>query len=227
MVLVTGPTGSGKTTTQAAMIDLINSTRACHIITVEDPIEYIHQHKKSVVEQREVGNDTQSFAQALKYVLRQNPDVILVGEMRDLETISTALTAAETGHLVLSTLHTNDSVQALDRMIDVFPPPQQPQVRMQLSMVLKGVIAQQLLQRADKKGEVVAVEILRANSAVENLIRKANTSEIYTHIEIGAKYGMKTMDTAIKELYLKNLITYEQALQRAIDPEHLARGLTM
>ncbi len=223
LVLVTGPTGSGKTTTQACMLDIVNQSRACHIITIEDPIEYIHKNKRSIVEQREVGIDTKSFNMALKFVLRQDPDVILVGEMRDLETIQTAITAAETGHLVISTLHTNDAVQAIDRMVDVFPPHQQQQIRLQLSLTLKGVIAQQLIPRADGKGLIPVVEILRVTSGVRNIIRKAQTQEIYSMMEIGGKYGMQSMDSALKALYKSKLITYDEALFRAINPEHLSK----
>lgn len=223
LVLVTGPTGSGKTTTQACMVDMINSNRSRHIITIEDPIEYLHANKKCVIEQREVGIDTDSFNNALKRVLRQNPDVILVGEMRDLETIQTAITAAETGHLVISTLHTNDSVQAIDRMIDVFPPHQQAQVRMQLSLSLQGIIAQQLLPRMDKKGMIVAMEILIATSAVRNLIRKGVAQEIYTMLDIGSKYGMQSMDNSLKALYQNKLISYDEALGHALNQEHFER----
>ena len=226
LVLVTGPTGSGKTTTQACMVDIINSRRSCHIITIEDPIEYIHKNKKSMVEQREVGVDTNSFNIALKHVLRQDPDVILVGEMRDLETIQTALTAAETGHLVISTLHTNDSVQAIDRIIDVFPPYQQTQIRLQLSLTLQGIIAQQLLPRADGSGRIVVTEILKATTGIRNIIRKAQSQELYSMIEIGAKYGMQSMDSVLKDLYKKKIITYDVALSRAIHPEHLAKTLS-
>lgn len=223
LVLVTGPTGSGKTTTQACMIDMINQSRGLHIITVEDPIEYLHANKRSIVEQREVGLDTESFAIALKYVLRQNPDVILVGEMRDLETIQTAITAAETGHLVISTLHTNDAVQSIDRMIDVFPPHQQSQVRMQLSLSLQGVIAQQLVPKMDKRGMVVATEVLVATSAVRNLIRKGTTQEIYSMLDIGAKFGMMSMDACLKSMYKNKTITYEEALAHAISQEHFEK----
>jgi twitching motility protein PilT len=225
LVLVTGPTGSGKTTTQACMIDLINSSRKCHIITVEDPIEYIHKHKKSIVEQREIGVDTESFDIALRHVLRQNPDVILIGEMRDIESIQVAITAAETGHLVISTLHTNDAVQSIDRMIDVFPPHQQSQIRLQLSLALSGIVAQQLVPRADGKGLIVCVEVLKVTTGVRNIIRKAQTQEIYSMMEIGAKHGMQTMDSAIRDLYKSKLITYETALSRAINPEQLAKTL--
>jgi len=224
LVLVTGPTGSGKTTTQACMIDLINQSRSLHIITVEDPIEYLHANKRSIVEQREVGFDTESFSVALKYVLRQNPDVILVGEMRDLETIQTAITAAETGHLVISTLHTNDAVQSIDRMVDVFPPHQQSQVRMQLSLSLQGIIAQQLIPKMDKRGMVVATEVLVATSAIRNLIRKGTTQEISSMLDIGAKFGMMSMDACLKNLYKNKTITYEEALAHAISQEHFEKA---
>jgi len=223
LVLVTGPTGSGKTTTQACMIDLINQNKSLHIITVEDPIEYLHANKRSIVEQREVGFDTDSFSVALKYVLRQNPDVILVGEMRDLETIQTAITAAETGHLVISTLHTNDAVQSIDRIVDVFPPHQQSQVRMQLSLSLQGIIAQQLIPKMDKRGMIVATEVLVATSAVRNLIRKGTTQEIYSMLDIGAKFGMMSMDACLKNLYKNKTITYEEALAHAISQEHFEK----
>jgi len=223
LVVVTGPTGSGKSTTLASMIDYINSTRRCHIITLEDPIEYLHRHKKSLVNQREVGADTQSFAAALRSVLRQDPDVILVGELRDLETISTALTAAETGHLVFSTLHTNDSTQTVDRMIDVFPSHQQQQIRVLLSAVLQGVVAQQLLPKADGTGRVASIEVLVATSAIRNLIREAKSHQIYTSIQTGAKYGMQTMDKALLELYQAGLITYDEAEKKMLDPEALKK----
>lgn len=225
LVLVTGPTGSGKTTTQACMLDIINNSSSRHIITIEDPIEYVHMNKKSIIEQREVGIDTESFNAALKRVLRQNPDVILVGEMRDLETIQTALTAAETGHLVISTLHTNDAVQSIDRIIDVFPPHQQSQIRMQLSLSLQGIIAQQLIPRMDKKGMIVATEVMMATSAVRNLIRKASTHEIYSMLEIGAKYGMQGMDTSLKNLYKNKMISYDEALAHAINQEHFEKTI--
>lgn len=225
LVLVTGPTGCGKTTTQASMIDIINSTRAAHILTVEDPIEYVHSHKKSIIEQREVGSDTLSFPEALRRVLRMSPDVILVGEMRDLDTIQTALTAAETGHLVISTLHTPDAPQAVDRIVDVFPPYQQPQVRIQLSMTIQGVIAQQLLPRKDGKGMVPAVEIMVATQAVRNIIRKASTPELYSVIEMGGQYGMQKMDVSLKELYESNLISLPEALSKASNREQLEKAL--
>lgn len=225
LVLITGPTGSGKSTTQAVMIDIINSTKSCHVITIEDPVEFIHQNKKSVIEQREIGIDTDSFPMALNHVLRQNPDVILIGEMRELETISTAITAAETGHLVISTLHTNDAVQTIDRIVDVFPPHQQNQVRMQLSLTLQGIISQQLIPRSDGTGLVLAAEVLYVNQAIRNIIRKGNSQEIYSMIEIGSKYGMQTMDMALRNLYKEGVISYENAIARAGNPENLEKLL--
>lgn len=225
LILVTGPTGSGKTTSQAIMVDIINKTKNSHIITIEDPIEFTHANKKSVVEQREIGIDTPSFPSALMYALRQNPDVILIGEMRELGTISTAITAAETGHLVISTLHTNDAVQTIDRIIDVFPPYQQNQVRMQLSLTLQGVISQQLVPRTDGTGLILATEVLRVNTAIRNIIRKGNNQEIYSMLEIGAKYGMHTMDNSLKRLVDENLITFETALSRAQNPDNLEKIL--
>ena len=223
LILVTGPTGHGKTTTQAALIDLINTNRECHIITVEDPIEFVHGHKKSVVDQREVGADTRSFADALKYVLRQAPDVILVGEMRDLETITSALTAAETGHLVLATLHTNDAVQTIDRVVDVFPAHQQQQIRFQLSMCLLAVCSQRLIPRADgKSGRVLACEVLRTNDAVANLIRDRKTHQIYNVMQTHSREGMIIMDVSIKNLLLKNLISRADATNFVKDPRVLA-----
>jgi twitching motility protein PilT len=222
-VLVTGPTGSGKSTTLAALIDIINNSRSLHIITVEDPIEFLHRHKKSVVNQREVGSDTHSFKNALKYVLRQDPDVILIGEMRDVDTIGTALTAAETGHLVFSTLHTQDAPQTIDRIIDVFPPHQQEQIRVQLAGTLQGIISQQLLPHRDGKGRVPAVEVLICNSAVRNLIREGKPHQIYTIMQTSSNVGMQTMDQSLAELYKKGKITRETALSRAVDPENLKR----
>lgn len=224
LVIVSGPTGHGKTTTQAAMISTVNNKRRCHIVTVEDPIEFVHTNNKSVVDQREVGTDTLSFASALKHVLRQDPDVILVGEMRDLETVATTLTAAETGHLVIATLHTNDAVQSIDRMIDVFPPHQQQQVRSQLALCLLAVISQRLLPRADKTGRIVAVEVMRNIVAVANLIREGKIHNVYTVMETQSKEGMQTMDSSVKSLYLKGLITYEEAKQRMRDPKMLDRA---
>ena len=221
LVLVTGPTGSGKTTTQAALIDLINARRACHIITVEDPIEYVHQHRRSIVDQREVGEDTDSFATALKYALRQNPDVILVGEMRDLETIQAALTAAETGHLVFATLHTNDAIQTMDRVVDVFPAEQQQQIRFQLSMTLLAILSQRLVPRADGKGRVLACEVLRNNHAIANLIREQKSHQVYSVVETGAKEGMVTMDRAVKQLYADGVISYDDAVTLMRNPKEL------
>ncbi|MCX7831280.1 MAG: type IV pilus twitching motility protein PilT [Actinobacteria bacterium] len=220
-VLVTGPTGSGKSTTLAAIINIINETRSCHIITIEDPIEFLHPHKKSVVNQREIGTDTHSFSNALKYALRQDPDVILIGEMRDLETIQTALTAAETGHLVFATLHTVDAPQTIDRIIDVFPPHQQQQVRVQLAGCLQGVISQQLLPTADGKGRVVACEVLVATAGIRNLIREGKTHQIYTAIQTGQKYGMQTLDMALADLVRRGWITYDTALEKCQDPQTL------
>ena len=219
LILVTGPTGHGKTTTQAALIDLINANRQAHIITVEDPIEYVHEHKKSVVDQREVGGDTHSFANALKFVLRQDPDVILVGEMRDLETISSALTAAETGHLVIATLHTNDASQTIDRIVDVFPAHQQQQVRIQLAMSLLAIISQRLLPRANGKGRVLAAEILRNNPAVGNLIREGKTHQIYSIMETHSKDGMVTLDNSIKNLYMRGIVSFDTAVNNVVNPQ--------
>jgi len=221
LVLVTGPTGHGKTTTQAALIDLINNTRACHIITIEDPIEYIHYHKKSIVDQREVGGDTHSFSNALKYVLRQSPDVILVGEMRDLETIQAALRAAETGHLVLATLHTNDAIQTVDRIVDVFPAEQQQQVRFQLSMSLLAILSQRLLPREDGTGRLLAYELLKNTTAIANLIREGKTHQVYSVIETGTKEGMITLDRCIKKLYLEGLIAYDDAVSNVKNPKEI------
>jgi len=212
-VLVTGPAGSGKSTTLAAIIDIINSHRNCHIITLEDPIEFLHRHKKSIVNQREIGTDSQSFSAALRAALRQDPDVILVGEMRDLETISTALTAAETGHLVLSTLHTNSAAQTIDRIIDVFPPHQQQQVRIQLANTLVGVVAQRLIPRVDKQGLIPAVEVMISTPAIRNLIREGKTHQIYSLIQTGSKYGMQTMENSIQNLYAKGLIGPDQSFK--------------
>lgn len=223
LVLVTGPTGSGKSTTLASLVDYINRTRACHIVTIEDPIEYLHQHNESLVNQREVGNDTQSFTNALRAVLRQDPDVILVGEMRDLETISTAVTAAETGHLVFSTLHTNDATQSVDRMIDVFPPHQQQQIRVQLAAVLQGILSQQLFPRADHKGRVAAIEVMLATPAVRSLIREGKTHQLPTVIQTNAKLGMQTMDKAILNLVQKGLVSYDVAQEKLLNPDSLRR----
>ncbi len=218
LVLVTGPTGSGKTTTQAAMIDYINENQSVHIMTVEDPIEYLHHHKKSMVNQREVGSDTHSFADALKYVLRQDPDVILIGEMRDLETVSAALTAAETGHLVVATLHTQDSIQTVDRIVDVFPSHQQQQIRVQLSASLQGVISQQLLPMMSLRGRVLACEVLVANPAIRNLIREGKSHQISSALETGHSTGMMTMDQSLADLVRRGKVTLDTALTRAVDP---------
>jgi twitching motility protein PilT len=213
-VLVTGPTGSGKSTTLAAIIDLINSNRPVHIMTVEDPIEFLHKHKRAVVNQREIGTDTLSFTSALKHVLRQDPDVILVGEMRDLETIQIALTAAETGHLVFGTLHTQDAPQTIDRVIDVFPPHQQEQIRVQLAGALQGVVCQNLLKTADGKGRTVGVEILTATPGVRNLIREGKTHQIYSSIQSGAQHGMVAMDQSLATLVKTGRVTYDEALEK-------------
>ncbi|MBI1386924.1 MAG: PilT/PilU family type 4a pilus ATPase [bacterium] len=210
LFLVTGPTGHGKSTTLASMIDLINMNKRCHIITVDDPIEYIHHNKNSIIDQREVGGDTQSFRNALKFVLRQDPDIIQIGELRDWETISSALTAAETGHLVLATLHTNDAVQTIDRIIDVFPEHQQQQVRVQLSLSLLAVASQRLLPRASGDGRVLAVEILRNTHSCANLIREGKTHQLYSVIETGTKDGMVTLDASLIKLYRRGLITAEE-----------------
>ncbi|MEW6425571.1 MAG: type IV pilus twitching motility protein PilT [Bacillota bacterium] len=225
LVLVTGPTGSGKSTTLAAMIDLINSEQRLHIITLEDPIEYIHRHKKSLVNQREISRDSRSFAAALRAAMREDPDVILVGEMRDLETIATAITAAETGHLVLATLHTTSAAQTIDRIIDVFPPHQQQQVRLQLANALEGVIAQQLLPRHDRPGRVAALEILVATPAIRNLIREGKTHQIVSQLQTGARYGMQTLDMALRNLVRAGVISREEALTRAADVENLFKML--
>ena len=224
-VLVTGPTGSGKSTSLAAMLDEINSTREEHIMTIEDPIEFLHAHKKCLVNQRELGSDAQSFADALKAALRQDPDVILVGEMRDLETISTALTAAETGHLVFATLHTQDTAQTVDRIIDVFPPEQQGQVRVQLSVALQGIITQQLLPTADGAGRVAACEVLIPNPAVRNLIREGKTHQIYSVLQTGSAQGMQTMDAALVSLIRTGKISQKQAETRSGSPDELRRLL--
>jgi twitching motility protein PilT len=223
LVLVTGPTGSGKSTTLASMVDRINETRSEHIMSVEDPIEFLHQHKRCIVNQREVNQDTKSFAQALKHVLRQDPDVILVGEMRDLETISLAVTAAETGHLVFGTLHTQDAPQTVDRVIDVFPPHQQHQVRAQFANALQGVITQTLIPRRDGEGRVVACEVLVPTPGVRNLIREAKNHQIYSAMQTGGKYGMQTMDAALVELVRRGLISREEGERRSSNPEELRR----
>jgi twitching motility protein PilT len=218
LVLVTGPTGAGKTTTLASVVDYINTNRSLHIITIEDPIEYVHQHKQSIVTQREVGADTKAFSAALRYVLRQDPDVVMIGEMRDLPTIQAALTAAETGHLVFATLHTQDTAQTIDRVIDVFPPSQQQQVRIQLASTLMGVISQQLLPTLDGLGRVLACEVLVPTPAVRNLIREGKTHQLATVMQTGRQYGMVTMDESLADKYRQGLISYEMALAQALDP---------
>jgi twitching motility protein PilT len=226
LVLVTGPTGSGKSTTLAALIDVVNTEREVHIMTIEDPIEYLHRHKLALVNQREVGADTHGFAEALKHVLRQDPDVILVGEMRDLETISTAITAAETGHLVFATLHTQDAPQTIDRVIDAFPPHQQQQIRVQLSTTLQGVVTQQLLQTWDGQGRVVAAEVMVTTPAIRNLIREAKVHQIYSSMQAGGQFGMRVMDQALAYLVTNQKITMELARQRCHDPQELDRLVT-
>ncbi len=218
LILITGPTGSGKTTTLNSMIDLINRDRRCKIIMVEDPIEYVHPNKRSIIVQQEVYTDTHSFQQAIVHILRQDPDVIALGEMRDLETISTALTAAETGHLVISTLHTPDAVQTVDRIIDVFPSSQQNQVRMQLANCLEVVISQQLLSRIDRPGRVLAAEVMIANPAVRNIIRESKTQSLYNVITTGHSQQMRALDTCLKDLYQQGIITYDEAVTHAKFP---------
>lgn len=225
LVLVTGPTGSGKSTTLTSMIDLINTENAHHIITLEDPIEFVHQHKKSLINQREVGRDTNSFASALRAAMREDPDVILVGEMRDPETIAIAITAAETGHLVFATLHTSSAAQTIDRIIDVFPPHQQQQIRVQLANTIQGVVAQQLIPRIDKPGRIAALEIAVATPAIRNLIREGKTYQIISQIQTGAKFGMQTLDMSLKVLYQMKMISSEEAINRAVDPESIQRML--
>ncbi len=226
LILVTGPTGSGKSTTLASMIDKINSERHEHIITVEDPIEFLHQHKKGLVNQREVGADTKGFKQALKYVLRQDPDIVLIGEMRDLETMEAALTVSETGHLALATLHTNSAVQTINRIIDVFPPHQQPQVRAQLSFVLEGIIAQQLIPKMSGQGRVMAAEVLIPTPAIRNLIREDKIHQLYSSMQTGqAKFGMQTMNQALYDLFAKRIISYDEALGRSPVPDEFI-GMT-
>jgi twitching motility protein PilT len=222
-ILVTGPTGSGKSTTLASMVDMINSEREEHILTIEDPIEFLHTHKKCIVNQREIGADALDFAVALKAALREDPDVILVGEMRDLETIATALTAAETGHLVLATLHTQSTSQTVDRIIDVFPPHQQQQVRMQLSIALQGIVTQQLLPTADGSSRIVACEVLVPTPAIRNLIREGKTHQIYSVLQTSGAIGMQTMDAHLAQLVRMGKVTRTLAEQRASVPEELKR----
>ncbi|MFL5292175.1 MAG: type IV pilus twitching motility protein PilT, partial [Myxococcales bacterium] len=226
LVLVTGPTGSGKSTTLASIIDKINTERHEHIVTIEDPIEYIHPHKNCVVNQREVGADTHSFKKALKYILRQDPDVVLVGEMRDLETIEAALVISETGHLAFGTLHTNSCVQTINRILDVFPPYQQPQIRAQLSFVLEGVVTQNLIQKNNSNGRVLAIEVMVPNAAIRNLIREDKVHQIYSAMQVGqAKFGMQTFNQSLAQLVQKNLISLDEALSRSSDPDELRNVL--
>ncbi|MDR5658121.1 type IV pilus twitching motility protein PilT [Serpentinicella sp. ANB-PHB4] len=219
LILVTGPTGSGKSTTLAAMIDLINKERSGHILTLEDPIEYLHKHNKSIVNQREIGHDSKNFTNALRASLRQDPEVILVGEMRDLETISIAITAAETGHLVLSTLHTLGAAKTIDRVIDVFPPYQQQQIRVQLASVIEGVISQQLIPTADGENRIGAFEVMIATTAIKNMIREGKTHQVANAIATGSKYGMQTMDNVLLKYYRNAIITRKTFLSQATDKE--------
>jgi len=225
LVLVTGPTGSGKSTTLAAMVDKVNRERKGHIITIEDPIEFIHRHQNCMINQREVGADTKSFTAALKYALRQDPDVILIGEMRDLETISAALTIAETGHLVFATLHTNSAAESINRMIDAFPSHQQAQIRAQLAFVLEGVVTQTLLPKAKGKGRVAACEIMICTPAIRAVIRDEKIHQIYSLMQAGKKHGMQTMNDALQMLYMRGEVTLEEALKRSGDPAELLRAV--
>ncbi len=226
LILVTGPTGSGKTTTLASIIAKINDDRHEHIITIEDPIEYLHPHKNCIVNQREVGADTGSFSTALKYILRQDPDVVLIGEMRDLETIEAALNTAETGHLVFATLHTNSAVQTINRIIDAFPPHQQPQVRAQLSFVLEGVLTQSLIPKLNQPGRVLSVEVLVPTPAIRNLIREEKVHQIYSHMQVGqTKFGMQTMNQSLFNLYQRKLISVDDAMIYSTDLEELKQML--
>lgn len=224
LVLVTGPAGCGKSTTIASMINTRNANQECHIITVEDPIEFVYQDVKAEINQREVGKDTLSFTNALKSVLRQDPDVIVVGEMRDLETISLAITAAETGHLVMATLHTADAAQTIDRIIDVFPPGQQQQVRLQLSTTLQAIYSQTLLPRMDGTGRIVAYEVLVCVPAIRSIIREGKTHQIFSVLQSGGKFGMNTLDSCLKELYQKGLVTIEEAMAKSSNPQEFEKS---
>lgn len=227
LILVTGPTGSGKSTTLASMINEINNNRHAHIITLEDPIEYLHEHNKSIVNQREIGSDSKSYKNALRSVLREDPDVILVGEMRDFDTISIAITAAETGHLVFSTLHTVGAAKTIDRIIDIFPSSQQQQIRIQLATVLQGIISQQLLPKADGTGRVAALEIMTITSGIQNLIREGRSHQIQSAIQTGSRHGMKTMDMSLSDLYKSKIISNEVALEFSIEKETLERMIML
>jgi twitching motility protein PilT len=227
LILVTGPTGSGKSTTLASIVDYINISRHEHIVTIEDPIEYLHPHKGCLVNQREVGADTKSFKNALKYILRQDPDVVLVGELRDLETIEAALTLSETGHLCLATLHTNSCAQTINRIVDVFPPYQQTQIRAQLSFVLEGIMSQALMPKMNSKGRVMALEIMVPNPAIRNLIREDKVHQIYSQMQVGQeKFGMQTMNQSLCSLFQKRLIALEEALGRSSDPDELKQMIS-
>ncbi len=223
LVLITGPTGSGKSTTLASVIETINQARRAHIITIEDPIEFLHRDKMSIIEQREIGIDTHSYARALRHVMRQNPDIILVGEMRDLETMAMALTAAETGHLIFSTLHTIDAVQTIDRIIDVFPPQQQPQIRIQLAATLQAVVTETLVPRKDRTGRAAAFEIMTCTAAIRSAIREAKTPQIYSFIQTGSKLGMIQMDQYLKNLYFQDIISFEDALASSTNPDEFEK----
>lgn len=227
LVLVTGPTGSGKSTTLATMVDHINKTRKCHILTLEDPIEYLHKHDQSIVNQREIGIDTKNYAVALRAALREDPDVILVGEMRDIETIATAITAAETGHLVLSSLHTLGASQTVDRIIDVFPSFQQEQIKVQLANMLRGVMSQQLLPRVDNQGRCLAYEIMLNNPAISNLIREGKSYQINSHIQTGGNMGMQSMDSHLVKLYRQGYISLEQVMNHSVTPGEITRLLNV
>ncbi|HOJ13581.1 MAG TPA: type IV pilus twitching motility protein PilT [Deltaproteobacteria bacterium] len=227
LILVTGPTGCGKSTTLAAFLDKINTERHDHIVTIEDPIEFVHKHKGCLVNQREIGSDSKSFANALKYILRQDPDVVFIGEMRDLETMQAALTISETGHLVFATLHTNSAVQTVNRIVDAFPAHQQSQIRAQLAFVLEAVIAQQLIPRLDGKGRVLASEVMISTPAIRNLIREDKIHQIYSQMQVGqTKHGMQTMNQSLLNLYLRKLISLDDALGRSLDPEELRQMMS-
>ncbi len=223
LILVTGPTGSGKSTTLAAMINHINENRRCHIVTVEDPIEFLHKDKNSVICQRELGPDTHSFANALRHVLRQDPDVILIGELRDLETTGIAITAAETGHLVMATMHTNSAATTVDRVIDIFPPHEQSQIRMQLSVTLEGVLCQTLLPKAKGSGRVMAMEIMPVTPALRNIIREGKTHQLPNMIQAGSGFGMQSLDMSLRNLFQQGLVTFEEALAKASNPDEFTR----